>query len=391
MNLNGLLLPMLLAGSAGLAQSVTPPTVALQHQDQPLATIEASQLRIRYRPPASAYPPLARIAKCQGTVVLRLTIGPTGIVEAAEALQGPPLLRFAAAESCRQWTFEPIEIGGMATRVSCDLQLPFRLKDVPVAAREVPVAQAVLDIETTPSPTAVVVDSAALQKTASAWLTQLGLKQVSKADADAASTIHIKVTIQTLRTHEGYCIQNILARASSYADRELKVNKPGEPARICFVNHVLGQVGELGFGDSLQSTVRRSLREFLVPPAPGSPGGTRGMEDQAPGDSAPVFLESSQVRVKKQPPNPTTADFIPEKGSQGSVLLQVTADPAGKPIAAEALAGAPELLMTAIRLALKWEFEPVQVDGAPRTARFQVTIPFLAREDPAAPGRTRRR
>jgi hypothetical protein len=313
-------------------------------------------------------------------------------VEAAEAFDGPLLLRPAAAAFCRQWTFEPVEIGGLPSRVRSDIQLPFHLKEGTAAGREVQVSQAVLEIETVPSPTAVAVDSRALQQEAGAWLAQIGLKQVGRAEADPAAAIHLRVMIQTLRTHDGLCIQNLLVRASSHPDRELKMNRPGEAPRICFVNHVLGQAGESGFAAGLLGNLRRSLRELLVSPAlPGSPGGDMVKDGQAPGPSEIVDLDFSQIRVRKQPPTPIMSDFIPDHGNQGQVVLQVLIDPAGLPASAEALTGPPELFMTAIRLAMKWEFEPVRVGGVPRAARFRLTIPFYAREDPAAPARTRRR
>jgi hypothetical protein len=54
-------------------------------------------------------------------------------------------------------------------------------------------------------------------------------------------------------------------------------------------------------------------------------------------------------------------------------------DPSGKPMFVEAMEGPPLLLISAIRYALGWEFEPARLNGVPLAARFRLTMPFHLR------------
>src|ERR1051326_5083735 len=52
-----------------------------------------------------AYPPLARMARLQGTVKIRVGIGMDGVVTSAKASRARKLLEAAAEENIRRWTF----------------------------------------------------------------------------------------------------------------------------------------------------------------------------------------------------------------------------------------------------------------------------------------------
>lgn len=60
--------------------------------------VDLSQLKIVHQPPAPPYPPLAKLAVIQGTVVVELLLGPDGIPQQARALEGPPQLRRTAED-----------------------------------------------------------------------------------------------------------------------------------------------------------------------------------------------------------------------------------------------------------------------------------------------------
>jgi len=85
-----------------------------------------------------SYPAIARAAKVQGTVVLRVQVGPTGKVESTRTISGPPLLIQAATDSVKQWTFRPFEKNGSPTRASSDVSLVFILSGTPVAPPKQP-------------------------------------------------------------------------------------------------------------------------------------------------------------------------------------------------------------------------------------------------------------
>ena len=90
--------------------------------------VDFSQVTTRYQPPTMAYPPLAKMAKIQGTVVVEITIKPDGIPSQALAKEGPTQLRKAAEDYAMQWKFEPQKENGVAQYSRFRLNIVFRLK-----------------------------------------------------------------------------------------------------------------------------------------------------------------------------------------------------------------------------------------------------------------------
>ena len=75
------------------------------------------------------YPPLARIAKVQGEVVLLMVIDPHGVPTEVKALSGPhPALEQEAMRVARLWRFEPANLNGQSVSAQFKLTIMFRLK-----------------------------------------------------------------------------------------------------------------------------------------------------------------------------------------------------------------------------------------------------------------------
>lgn len=87
-----------------------------------------SQIKVKYQPPPPPYPPLAKIAKIQGTVVVEIIVGTDGIPTKATALEGPPQLRATAEQYALAWKFEPAMMNGAPQTARFKLTMPFRLK-----------------------------------------------------------------------------------------------------------------------------------------------------------------------------------------------------------------------------------------------------------------------
>ncbi|HLO66806.1 MAG TPA: energy transducer TonB [Holophaga sp.] len=87
-----------------------------------------SQMKIKFQPPAPPYPPLAKIARIQGTVVVEIVVGPDGIPQSAHAVEGPQQLRQTAEQYAMGWKFEPAMLNGVAQTARFKLTMPFRLK-----------------------------------------------------------------------------------------------------------------------------------------------------------------------------------------------------------------------------------------------------------------------
>jgi TonB family protein len=348
---------------------------------------EFAHLVARFRPPAPAYPPLARLANVQGTVLLRLTIGVNGGVERAQALEGPALLRGAAEAFLGSWTFQPVLIDGQPARVQCDLQVPFHLTDVPAPEAGTVPSKVILQVIQKPMDGAATMPPEQLQAEIQALLDRSGLRQVTDSEAGPRDTFHVKLEIQTVRVGADLYLCQTQERCSLWADRDLVANEPGQPQRIGFVGHVVGQKGEGEFQEMLRATVRRTLAELLViPPRPAPPKTAQGpvaVTAPKPPPAAPagkaVDFDFSQIRIKYQPPAPRYPPYAKTHHVQGTVVVELTIDPEGLVSRAEALEGPGPLLLTAIGYALDWKFQPALLNGVPQYARFRLTMPFRLR------------
>lgn len=78
--------------------------------------------------PEPVYPPIARAARAEGKVGVRVTVDEGGNVVAATAVSGHPLLRAAAVEAARVAKFEPTVVEGKPVKVSGVMTYVFSLK-----------------------------------------------------------------------------------------------------------------------------------------------------------------------------------------------------------------------------------------------------------------------
>ena len=75
------------------------------------------------------YPPLARLARVQGEVVLLMAVDPRGVPMEVRALSGPhPSLEQEAMRVARLWRFEPASLNGQAVAAQFRLTIRFHLR-----------------------------------------------------------------------------------------------------------------------------------------------------------------------------------------------------------------------------------------------------------------------
>jgi TonB family protein len=86
---------------------------------------------------APVYPPIAKAAHVGGTVVLHAIISKSGNVERLEAISGPDMLKGAALDAVRQWTYKPYLLNGEPTDVDTTITVNFNLND-PTAPTKIP-------------------------------------------------------------------------------------------------------------------------------------------------------------------------------------------------------------------------------------------------------------
>jgi periplasmic protein TonB len=73
------------------------------------------------------YPPMARTARIQGSVVLSAIIAKDGSMEGLHALSGHPMLVTAAVEAVRQWRYRPYILNNQAIEVETQITVNFTL------------------------------------------------------------------------------------------------------------------------------------------------------------------------------------------------------------------------------------------------------------------------
>lgn len=79
-----------------------------------------------YQPPP-VYPPLAIMARVQGTVVLQAIIGKDGAVQDLKVLSGHALLIRAAMDAVRSWRYQPTLLNGEPVDVLTEISVNFTL------------------------------------------------------------------------------------------------------------------------------------------------------------------------------------------------------------------------------------------------------------------------
>lgn len=73
------------------------------------------------------YPPLAKQARIQGSVVLQATIGKDGSIQNLRVISGHPMLTGAALDAVKQWKYKPYLLNGEAVEVETTVQVNFTL------------------------------------------------------------------------------------------------------------------------------------------------------------------------------------------------------------------------------------------------------------------------
>lgn len=123
-------------GSGAWAVRIGTPDAPLAGMNTPLpagtitvgGNAQAANLITKVTP---VYPPLAKMARQQGTVKFETTIGPDGTVQDLKVLSGPPLLIPAALEAAKKWVYQPTLLNGVPVPVSTTIEINFSLSDGP--------------------------------------------------------------------------------------------------------------------------------------------------------------------------------------------------------------------------------------------------------------------
>jgi protein TonB len=73
------------------------------------------------------YPPIAKAARVQGTVVLQAKISKTGSIEDLHVVSGPAMLQQAALDAVKSWRYRPYLLNNEPVEVETTVNVIFTL------------------------------------------------------------------------------------------------------------------------------------------------------------------------------------------------------------------------------------------------------------------------
>jgi periplasmic protein TonB len=118
---DGPVIPGLLSGTHPVMPALPTPTVSRVIRTSTM--LEGSLIR-KVQPP---YPPLAKSARIQGSVVLFAVISKTGTIENLRLISGHPMLASAAIEAVSQWRYRPYILNNEPVEVETQITVNFIL------------------------------------------------------------------------------------------------------------------------------------------------------------------------------------------------------------------------------------------------------------------------
>lgn len=111
-------------GSTGFAPAIAPPPPRPTAPPPRVSVMMEGNLLYKVQP---VYPPMARAARVQGTVVLRAIISKGGTIENLQVASGHPLLVQAAMDAVRQWRYRPYVLNSEPVEVETQVTVNFIL------------------------------------------------------------------------------------------------------------------------------------------------------------------------------------------------------------------------------------------------------------------------
>lgn len=116
-----------MGGVIGGIISSTPVAVPKVATPQRIRVSQGVVSGLKVRDVKPNYPPLARQARIQGTVVLHAVISKDGSIENLTLISGHPMLAPAAIDAVKQWKYKPYLLNGEPVEVDTEVQVNFTL------------------------------------------------------------------------------------------------------------------------------------------------------------------------------------------------------------------------------------------------------------------------
>jgi protein TonB len=103
-----------------------PPKAATPKRIRVGGQVESAKLIFKPQP---EYPPLAKMARIQGTVRLEAIISKDGTIQDLKVISGHPLLVKAALEAVQRWRYQPTLLNGDPVEVVTEIDVNYTLAE----------------------------------------------------------------------------------------------------------------------------------------------------------------------------------------------------------------------------------------------------------------------
>ena len=103
-----------------------PPKAATPKRIRVGGQVEGAKLIFQPKP---EYPPLAKMARIQGTVRLEAIISKDGTIQDLKVVSGHPLLVKSALEAVQRWRYQPTLLNGEPVEVVTEVDVNFTLSE----------------------------------------------------------------------------------------------------------------------------------------------------------------------------------------------------------------------------------------------------------------------
>jgi len=112
--------------SAAAPPPPPPPTPQAPKRIRVGGQVESARLIFQPKP---EYPPLAKMARIQGTVRLDATISKDGTIQDLKVISGHPLLVKSALDAVQRWRYQPTLLNGDSVEVATEIDVNFTLAE----------------------------------------------------------------------------------------------------------------------------------------------------------------------------------------------------------------------------------------------------------------------
>jgi len=121
-----------MAGNSNPLASIGPstttgPRVVIAAKPGPLNISRGVSAGMLLQPIEPVYPPIARAARQEGTVIIHAVISKDGRIESASVVSGPAMLQRSALDAVRNAHYRPYLLNGQPTEVETTFSINFRM------------------------------------------------------------------------------------------------------------------------------------------------------------------------------------------------------------------------------------------------------------------------